>query len=165
MKIAIITLALLISFTSCKEQKNSKEQISNENITYLSYGKKITAENAVSKEDMAKKFKDLKKGDTIDMKFTSNINEVCKAKGCWMKLDLGNENESMVKFTDYGFFVPLNSDKRDVIVEGRAFVSEISVEELQHYAKDAGKSEEEIAQITEPETTFGFEADGVLMVQ
>ncbi len=165
MKIIIITLALLISFTDCKEATQSNKVFQKENITYLSYGKKITAENAVSKEAMAKKFKDLKKGDTIEMKFVSNINEVCKTKGCWMKLDLGNEKEMMVRFTDYGFFVPLNSDKRDVIVEGRAFVSEISVEELRHYAKDAGKSEEEIAQIIEPKSTLGFEADGVLMVQ
>jgi hypothetical protein len=165
MKITIITLAVLIFFVSCKEKKDSNKDFQKENITYLSYGKKITAENAVSKEGMAKKFEDLKKGDTIDMKFASNINEVCKTKGCWMKLDLGSDSEAMVRFTDYGFFVPLNSDKRDVIIEGRAFVSEISVEELQHYAKDAGKSEEEIAQITEPKTSFGFEADGVLMVQ
>jgi len=165
MKITIITLVLLISFTACKEQKKDNKEFQNENIAYLSYGKKITAGDAVSKEAMAKKFKDLKKGDTIDIKFASNVNEVCKTKGCWMKLDLGNENESMVRFTDYGFFVPLNSDKRDVIVEGRAFITEISVEELQHYAKDAGKSEEEIAQITVPKTTYGFEADGVLMIQ
>lgn len=165
MKITIITLAVLIFFVSCKEKKDSNKDFQKENITYLSYGKKITAENAVSKEGMAKKFEDLKKGDTIDMKFASNINEVCKTKGCWMKLDLGSDSEAMVRFTDYGFFVPLNSDKRDVIIEGRAFISEISVEELQHYAKDAGKSEEEIAQITEPKTSFGFEADGVLMVQ
>ena len=165
MKVKIIVLILLISFTACKDQKKDNKEFQNENLTYLSYGKKITAENALSKEAMAKNFDDLKRGDTIDMKFVSNVNEVCKTKGCWMKLDLGNEKESMVRFTDYGFFVPLNSDKRDVIVEGRAFITQISVEELQHYAKDAGKSEEEIAQITEPKATYGFEADGVLMIQ
>lgn len=165
MKRSIITLALLVCFTACKEQKKSNEEVQNENISYLSYGKKITDEDAVSKETMVKKFQNLKKGDTIDVKFSSNINEVCKAKGCWMKLDLGDEKETMVRFTDYGFFVPLNADNRDVIVEGRAFITEITVEELQHYAKDAGKSEEEIAQITDAQTTFGFEADGVLMVK
>lgn len=165
MKITVITLLLLVSMTSCKENKNSIKEIQNENVTYLSYGDKITDENSVSKEIMAKEFEDLKKGDTIDMKFSSNINEVCKTKGCWMRLDLGGEKETMVKFKGYSFFVPLNSDNRDVIVEGRAFVTEISVEELQHYAKDAGKSDEEIAQITKPETTYGFEANGVLMVQ
>ncbi len=165
MKIKTIALALLISFTACKEQKKDKKELQNENITFLSYGKKITEEDAVSKLVMLKKFENLKEGDTIDVKFSSNINEVCKTKGCWMKLDLGTEKETMVRFTDYGFFVPLNSDKRDAIVEGRAFISEISIEELQHYAKDAGKSEEEIAQITAPKTTYGFEADGVLIVQ
>jgi preprotein translocase subunit YajC len=162
MRIIIIAMVLLISFTSCREN-NKKKELKKEDIAYLSFGKKITAENSISKEIMAKKFENLKKGDTIAIKFSSNINEVCKEKGCWMKLDLGNERESMVKFTDYGFFMPLNSDKRDVIVEGRAFISEISIEELQHFAKDAGKSEEEISNITEPEMSYGFEADGVLM--
>lgn len=165
MKKVIIITALLLSVIACKEDKKETQEIEKEQKEYLSFGQKITDENSISKEEMAKKFKNLKKGDTIAVKFTSNINEVCKTKGCWMKLDLGNEKESMVKFTNYDFFVPLNSDNRNVIVEGRAFVSEISVEELQHYAKDAGKSEEEIAQITEPKTTYGFEADGVLMVE
>ena len=165
MRTIIIALVLLISVSSCKENKNNKEELQKEDISYLSFGKKITAENSVSKEAMAEKFDNLKKGDTIDMKFASNINEVCKAKGCWMKLDLGNEKESMVKFTDYGFFVPLNADKKDVIVEGRAFISEISIEELQHFAKDAGQSEEEIAKITEPKFTYSFLADGVLMAE
>ena len=165
MRNIIIALVLLISITACKENKNEKEDLQKEDIAYLSFGKKISSENSVSKEVMAEKFDKLKKGDTIAIKFASNINEVCKAKGCWMKLDLGNEKESMVRFTDYGFFMPLNSDQKDVIVEGRAFISEISVEELQHFAKDAGKSQEEIAKITESETTFGFEADGVLMVE
>jgi hypothetical protein len=105
----------------------------------------------------------MKAGDTLDVRFASNINSVCKAKGCWMKLDLGEEKESMVKFKDYGFFVPLNSDNRDVIVNGKAYVTEVSVDELQHFAKDAGKSDEEISLIIEPEFTYAFLADGVLM--
>ena len=112
---------------------------------------------------MATKYANLKEGDTIQVKFASTVNEVCKSKGCWMKLDLGENNESMVRFTDYGFFVPMDSDHKDVIVDGRAFITKISVEEQQHYAKDAGKSEEEIAMITEPKVTLAFEADGVLM--
>ncbi len=93
------------------------------------------------------------------------VMSVCQNKGCWMKLDLGNNKESMVRFKDYGFFVPLNADHKEVIVNGKAFVTEISIDELRHYAKDAGNSEEEIAAITEPEFTYAFEADGVLMKQ
>ena len=80
-----------------------------------------------------------------------------------MKLDLGNSKESMVRFKDYGFFVPLDADNKEVIVNGKAYVTKISVDELKHYAKDGGKSEEEIAAIIEPEFTYAFEADGVLM--
>jgi hypothetical protein len=32
---------------------------------------------------------------------------------------------------------------------------------LQHYAEDAGKSKEEMALITKPETAISIEADGV----
>ena len=60
--------------------------------------------------------------------------------------------------------MPLNAEG-DVVMNGKAYVSETSVEELRHYAEDAGKSEEEITAITEPERTFSFEADGVLLKQ
>ena len=59
--------------------------------------------------------------------------------------------------------MPKDIAGREVIVNGKAFVNEVSVEELRHYAEDAGKSEEEIAQITEPEKTYSFLADGVLL--
>ncbi len=39
----------------------------------------------------------------------------------------------------------------------------MSVEDQRHYAEDAGKGEDEIAAITEVETTLSFEADGVLV--
>ncbi|MCB0484947.1 MAG: DUF4920 domain-containing protein [Flavobacteriaceae bacterium] len=160
MKKITIILVSILSLVACKEATKETEK---SEVAYLSYGKKITEENVISKEDMATKYANLKEGDTIQVKFASTVNEVCKSKGCWMKLDLGENNESMVRFTDYGFFVPMDSDHKDVIVDGRAFITKISVEEQQHYAKDAGKSEEEIAMITEPKVTLAFEADGVLM--
>ena len=80
-----------------------------------------------------------------------------------MTLKLDDSLTSFVKFQDYSFFVPLNAENRATIVEGKAYVTETSVEELQHYAQDAGKSEEEIAAITEPEKEYAFMATGVLM--
>ena len=59
--------------------------------------------------------------------------------------------------------MPLDSDNKDVIVDGRAYVTKMSVKEQQHYAEDAGQSEEEIAKIKDPKYTYAFEADGVLM--
>jgi hypothetical protein len=161
MKKIIVIIACGLLLMACKENKSAESK--KENMTYASYGEKITDENVISKELAADTFSSLKEGDTINLKFASSINEVCKSKGCWMKLDLGKGKESMVRFKDYGFFVPLDADNKEVIVNGKAFVTKVSVQEQQHYAKDAGKSEEGIVAITEPEFTYAFEADGVLM--
>ena len=152
-KIGLFAVLILLVF-ACKEEKKTE---------FVAFGKELSADKFLSKEEMTSKFENLKSGDTIDVKFASKINSVCKAKGCWMKLDLENDKESMVKFKDYGFFVPLNSDNREVIVNGKAYVTEVSIEELRHFAKDAGKSEEEIAKIVDTEFTYAFIADGVLM--
>ncbi|WP_298999380.1 DUF4920 domain-containing protein [uncultured Tenacibaculum sp.] len=166
-RLLVFAAVLSIALSSCKVEKKGEKSTTNDTevqkIEYASFGEKITDAEAISAAEMRAKFKNLKAGDTLNVKFTSTINEVCKKKGCWMKLDLGEEQESMVRFKDYGFFMPLNADAKEVVVNGKAYVTEISVDELQHYAKDAGKSEEEIAQITEPKYTYAFEADGVLM--
>jgi hypothetical protein len=81
-----------------------------------------------------------------------------------MNLDLDGEKDLMVRFKDYGFFMPLDA-KGEVIINGYATISETSVEELRHYAEDAGASEQEIEAIVEPELTYSFEADGVLLAQ
>ena len=54
---------------------------------------------------------------------------------------------------------------KDVIVNGKAFVNEVSIGEQRHYAEAAGKIAEEIAQNTEPKKTYSFEADGALLIQ
>jgi hypothetical protein len=130
---------------------------------YTSFGKKITKEGAITKEQLTAKYDKLKKGDTIVVKFNSKIKDVCSKKGCWMNLELAKGKEAFVKFKDYAFFMPLNSAGSDVIVSGKAYVSIESVDELRHYAKDAGKSKEEIQKITKPETSYSFMADGVLI--
>ncbi len=114
---------------------------------------------------MAAKYQNLRVADTLNTKFTAMVTDVCKAKGCWMKLQMEDGSEAMVKFKDYGFFMPKNIEGKKVIVNGKAFVSEMTVEDQKHYAKDGGKSAKDIAQITKPKKTYGFEADGVLLKQ
>jgi hypothetical protein len=80
-----------------------------------------------------------------------------------MTLVLPNEKEAFVKFKDYAFFVPKNAKDEMVIVNGKAFVSIESVNELKHYAKDEGKSQAAIDSIVSPKTTYSFMADGVLI--
>jgi len=80
-----------------------------------------------------------------------------------MTIPLDKEQEIMVKFKDYGFFVPTDIEKDSVIVQGKAFVNEMSVEEQRHYAMDAGKPQEEIEKITTPKRTYSFVANSVLI--
>jgi len=133
------------------------------NVDYAAFGDKIVADKALTKEQMYGKYKSLNAGDTVAIKFKTKIKDVCQKKGCWMSLQLPDEKESFVKFKDYAFFVPLNAAGQDAVVSGKAFVSEISVAQLRHYAKDGGQSEADINKITEPKKTYGFLADGVLI--
>jgi len=160
-----IALAFIFACNNSEKQTTTTEaETTEKELAYASFGDKISAEDVLSKEDIIATYDNLKVGDTINTKMAGTIKEVCSKKGCWMTLDLNGEDEVMVKFKDYGFFMPLNA-KGDVIVNGKAFVSETTVEELRHYAEDAGKSEEEIASITTPERTLSFVADGVLLQQ
>ena len=112
---------------------------------------------------LLKKYKVMVKTDTLAAKFSGKVTEVCKAKGCWMKLELGNGKETMVRFKDYSFFMPQDIVGMEVIVNGVAFVEERNVEDQRHFAQDGRKSDEEIAQITGSKKTYAFEADGVLI--
>ncbi len=163
--IQFVVFSMVILF-SCKNTETSKEEtiVQKEEVSsLLAFGDKISDENALTSEQMLAKFNTLNVGDTLVVKFTSKINDVCSKKGCWMKLPLDNTTETMVRFKDYGFFMPLDSKGKEVIVEGKAFVKETSVDELKHYAEDAGKSKEEIAKITESKVEYAFLANGVLM--
>ena len=73
--------------------------------------------------------------------------------------------EMFVKFKDYGFFMPLDLAGSEVVMAGKAFREETSVDELRHYAEDEGQSAEEIAKITEPVEELKFLAYGVVVVE
>lgn len=145
------------------EKVTAVKPVEDVKVEYASFGGKIAAANALSKDDMLKKYKTMKPGDTVAVKFKSKIKDVCSKKGCWMAMELPGGKESFVKFKDYAFFVPLNAAESEAIVSGKAFISETSVAQLRHYAKDGGKSDAEIAKITEPKTEYKFMADGVLI--
>lgn len=157
-KINVTLIMLLFVGTTMMAQKSAKAFNDKD---YALFGDKFKVTRILTKDEMLKKYKNLKKGDTITVQFESNIKSVCKKKGCWMKMELAGDDDSFIRFKDYGFFVPLNADNSTAIVNGKAFVDVVSVEELKHYAKDGGKSAAEIAKITKPETTYALTADGV----
>lgn len=163
MKKLIFLLASMVIVVACNEDKKKADESAQEIAkTYDTFGEEISDEGVMAASEMIEKYKSLKAGDTVDVKFSAKVNEVCQNKGCWMRMDMG-ENEAMVKFKDYGFFMPKDIAGQEIIVEGKAFVEEVSVDEQRHYAEDAGKSKEEIDAITEPKRTLSLVSNGVLI--
>ena len=128
------------------------------------FGEPISEKGAISYDKLLAQMD--KKGGVENVKVEGKVEGVCQKKGCWMTIVSENpEDEVMfVKFKDYGFFMPLNLSGQKVVMHGNAFIEETSVDELKHLAEDAGKSEAEIAKITEPKKEFKFLADGVVIV-
>ena len=126
----------------------------------VTYGAGTTETGAVPANDIEKKLTN----NQYTGKVVGKVTDVCQEKGCWMKVETANGEKMMVKFRDYGFFMPKNIVGKEVVLEGDASIKETSVKQLQHYAKDAGKSPEEIAKIKEPKKELIFIAKGVLVL-
>jgi len=129
------------------------------------FGEKINAKKAVSVKTLLTKI-DESTEEQVPLKVSGTIESVCQVKGCWMNLvDDATGEEVFVKFKDYGFFMPLDCSGKKVAMEGYGYKEVVPVDELRHYAEDAGKSAEEIAKITEPEENYRFLANGVVFVK
>ncbi|AZQ61182.1 DUF4920 domain-containing protein [Flammeovirga pectinis] len=144
------TILLCILFISCSEKKEISM-----------YGAPFDIENAVASKTIINQ---LASQDTIAIKVKGQIDGVCQKKGCWLTMPMDDGTELFVKFKDYKFFVPMDSEGKDVILEGVAKKEVIDVATLKHYAEDAGKTPEEVAKITTPEVKYTFMANGVAVV-
>ena len=60
--------------------------------------------------------------------------------------------------------MPKDISGRKVVMQGIAYREVTSVDELRHYAEDAGKSAAEIALITKPKEELKFMASGVVLL-
>lgn len=94
-------------------------------------------------------------------KVTGKVKEVCKAMGCWIKLEKADGTSLMVKSKDHGFFMPENLTGKTVVIEGTASIKEVSEDKRKHFAEDAGKSKEEIKKIKGSEKEVQFVASGI----
>jgi len=125
------------------------------------FGENIEKNKIMSKKELISLYDNDSK---FDAKFEATVVDVCQMKGCWMKLDLGDNKKVMVSFKDYGFFVPKDISGKNVIVSGEAFKKTISIDELKHYASDRGESKDIIASIDKPEIVYSLIANGVKLL-
>ena len=105
------------------------------------------------------------KGKLVNDQFEGHVKgkvvEVCKAEGCWIKLQRADGSSMMVRAKDHAFLMPENIVGKTVLIEGNATVKEVSEDMRKHYAEDAGKSKKEIAKIKGSEKDVQFAARGV----
>lgn len=139
----------------------------------IHYGAEITPDGGVALADVLAKVKneedaaelDLGEGNMVKAvatKVEGEVSEVCKKAGCWLKLATEDGQEIFIT-TNHEFFVPVDIVGKTVVVDGQAYKSVTTVEELRHYAEDEGQSPEEMAKITEPITEYKLLAKGLVI--
>ncbi len=125
-----------------------------------SYGKKFEIKEAIIAEELSSSMSDDARDNVV---VVGEITEVCQAEGCWMKLKVEGGKDIFVKFKDHAFLIPKDMGGRKAHVFGTAKKKIVSVEDQKHYLEDAGKSDEEIAAITEPKEELRIDAEGVII--
>lgn len=157
MKLKILILTISVTFlNACQPSKEKQEP------TASFFGDEISLQESQSVLAINQL---MSQQDTASLKLEGTIVQTCARKGCWMTVDLGEGKLMRVTFKDYGFFVPKDSvSGKKVVFEGVAIKSVTPVEELRHYAEDAGSSEEEISKIIEAKEEYKFVAKGVAII-
>lgn len=159
MKKVAYLLMLTVGLGACN---SNTEAVEEKVVEGESYGPvKVDPEVAISVEELLADYE----GQTEPKEYTfeGKILEVCSKAGCWVNIDKGNGETFMVRFKDH-FTIPIETKSgSEAYLHGIAYWDTVTVEMLQHFAYDAGKSEEEIEQITEAKYELNFEADGIML--
>jgi hypothetical protein len=124
------------------------------------FGEQISEDEALPAAEVTGLFGE---ADSAVTKLTGHILASCKHSGCWMDLDIGGQEVIHVTFKDEDFTIPLDAAGKNAVIQGIAYREMIPVETLQNYAREDGKSEEEISAITEPAWKYEFVATGVII--
>lgn len=158
------TYFFVMILMACTSPETDQTVVAEENkkeIVLHYYGDTISEDAAIASSAL---MANMEGKDSLGIKLKATINETCSKKGCWMDVDLGDGQSMMVRFKDYGFFVPKDGMQgKTAVFKGMAYRDTVPVADLKHYAEDAGKTAEEIEKITEPEITMSFEATGVII--
>lgn len=163
MKKVLLMLAAMgiFSCTPNQETATATEEGSTAEVTQNAFGVEVNQASAINLSTLMSLVAD--KDSVADVTVEGKVVEVCQKAGCWMTLEKPDGSTIRVKFKDYALFMPKDISGKEVVIHGVARKETTTVADLKHYAEDAGKSEEEIAAITESETKVNFEADGVLI--
>ncbi|MFN3795167.1 MAG: DUF4920 domain-containing protein [Chitinophagaceae bacterium] len=126
----------------------------------MNFGEKVNKEGAFSVDELGNK---MGKNTSMEVKITGKVSEVCTKEGCWIRVATKDGN-MMVKMKDHKFLVPVSLNGKEVVIAGVAEQKVTTVEQLRHYAEDAGKSKAEIEAIKAPKKEIVVQAKGLLVL-
>jgi len=124
------------------------------------YGSVISPEEAKSAAELPALFT---QGDTIAIKLVGEVTSCCQHSGCWMDMEMTGKEVVNITFEEGAFTIPKDAKGKKAIVEGIAYREVIPVETLKNWARDEGKSEEEIEKITQAAMNYSLIAKGVIL--
>lgn len=127
----------------------------------MTFGLATTEKDAVSANELSSL---INTKEPKEVKVKGKVVEVCKAEGCWLRMETANGGTMMIRMKDHKFFVPVSMQGKTIVADGTATLKETTVDMLKHYAEDAGKSKEEIAAIKEPKKEIVLQAKGILVL-
>lgn len=161
MKKILFVSALALVFASCQQKAtDANTELDEVEAVDGFYGDEIS-EGGVLESNIF--LTQLSENDSLNAKVQAVITETCPVRGCWMTVKVDGQ-PIRVTFKDYGFFVPKKGmEGKIVIFQGIAKKEATSLENLKHYAEDAGKSQKEIDAITEAKEELSFIASGVII--
>lgn len=156
--LTLIVVISLISFAGCKSTESSKKS--------TSAGQWQTFGEVIAYSETDEVALGSLKGDERNIWIEGEITEVCSSQGCWIRMkDPANPaaGDLFVKTKDHAYLVPRNAHGHAVRVYGVCEATEMTVADQQHFAEEAGKSEAEIALITQPKKMIVFHATTIVI--
>lgn len=166
MKKLLYILAITIIFTSCSNNKpteaeNNQKPLPKKEVPgkqSTSFGEKVEFAGAA---DATRIPSLLENANEKEIKIIGNIVDVCQSSGCWLDLDIGNNQTIHVTFKDEAFVIPKDVAGKVALLDGIATKEILSVDLLKKMAAENGLSQSEIDKITEPGLEYSYEAKGI----
>ena len=171
----ILTSAVVLSllFTACSKESAAKEnaaktpadagvakKLDETKYDHFGDGVAVSDVKVVAAADL---LKDPAAFEGKTVRVEGPITAVCQTKGCWMHLS-SEADPLLIKFKDYGFFMPLDASGRTAVLDGVVKIKQETVEETKHMLEDAGKTEE-AAKVTEGRKIPTVVASGVALTK
>lgn len=146
MKKLLLSIVLMLFSTSVFAQVNSNAiRLSEpvyETAQYEVFGDAVDQSEFQSPSTLAEIIDSGQKDGSVTM--VTSVAQACQKKGCFFVAQAENYT-ARITFKDYGFFIPTDSQGKEVVLVGDFSVKTLTEGQAKHYAEDAGEHPEEIS--------------------